>query len=162
MDRVTIDQILAKIRKHLYLSKETEYELMAEIRTHLEDAIADARTKGGDEQTALLNAAEEFGVDELGAELQEVHANWESIDAILATALPVLFALILRWLAFAPDGSALAWPQLLVRPGFWIVAAAALILPFLRFRRWRYALVGWGIFWLLTVIFVVFPTINHW
>jgi hypothetical protein len=162
MDRVTIDQILAKIRKHLYLSKETEYELMAEIRAHLEDAIAEAKTNGDDEQVALAKAAEEFGVDEVGAELQEVHGNWESIDAILATALPVLFALVLRWLAFAPDGSALAWPQLLVRPGFWIVAAAALILPLLRFRRWRYALVGWGIFWLLTVIFVVFPSINHW
>jgi hypothetical protein len=162
MDRVTIDQILVKIRRHLYLSKETEYELMSEIRTHLEDAIAEARIKGRDEEAALVKAAEEFGVDEVGAELQEVHANWESIDAIFATALPVLFALILRWLAFAPDGSALAWPQLLVRPGFWIVAAAALILPFLRFRRWRYALVGWGFFWLLTVIFVVFPTISQW
>jgi hypothetical protein len=162
MGEVTIDQILAKIRKHLYLSKETEYELMAEIRAHLEDAIAEARTNGHDEQVALVKAAEEFGVEEVGAELQEVHANWESIDAIFATALPVLFAVILRWLAFAPDGSALEWPQLLARPGFWVVAIAALVIPFLRFRRWRFALVGWGIFWLLTVIFVVFPSINHW
>jgi hypothetical protein len=162
MDSVTIDQILAKIRKHLYLSKETEYELMAEIRAHLEDAIAEAKTNGHDEQAALLKAAEQFGVDEVGEELQEVHANWESIDAIFATALPVLLAVMLRWLAFAPDGSALEWPELLVRPGFWIVAAGALILPFLRFRRWRYALVGWGIFWFLTVIFVAFPNINQW
>jgi hypothetical protein len=162
MGEVTIDQILAKIRKHLYLSKETEYELMSEIRTHLEDAIADARAQGRDEQGALLMAAEDFGVDEVGSELQEVHANWESMDAIAITALPVLFAIVLRWLAFAPDGSTLEWPRLLARPGFWIVAAAALILPFLRFRRWRYALVGWGIFWLLTVIFVVFPSTNHW
>jgi hypothetical protein len=91
-----------------------------------------------------------------------VHAGWESIEAIVATALPVLFAIILRWLAFAPDGSALAWPRMLVQPGFYIVAAAALIIPFLLFRRWRFALVGWGFFWLLTVIFVVFPSLTHW
>jgi len=160
MDQVTIDHVLAQIGRHLNLSKETEQELLAEIRTHLEDAVA--RAEGGDEQAALLRAAEKFGIDEAGPELQQVHANWESIEAILASALPVLFAVILRWLAFAPDGSALDWPQLLAQPGFWIVAVAALVVPVLLFRRWRFALVGWGFFWLLTVIFVVFPSINQW
>jgi hypothetical protein len=162
MDKVTIDQVLAKIRKHLHLSKETEYELLAEIRTHLEDAVADAVRKGEDEQVALLKAAQKFGVDEVGAELQEVHVGWESVDAIMVSALPVLFAVILRWLAYAPDGSTLGWQALLVRPGFWIVAVVALIVPFLQFRRWRFALLGWGFFWLLTIIFVVYPSINHW
>ena len=162
MDQVTIDQVLVKIRKHLHLSKETEYELLAEIRTHLEDAVTDAVRKGEDEQIALLKAAQKFGVDEVGAELQEVHIGWESVDAIMISALPVLFALILRWLAYAPDGTALGWQALLVRPGFWIVAVVALLVPFLQFRRWRFALLGWGFFWLLTIIFVVFPTINHW
>lgn len=162
MDRVTIDQVLANIRQHMHLSKETEQDLLAEIRTHLEDAIADAHAKGEDEQLALMKAAEQFGVDEVGSELQEVHSDRESIDAIIACAFPVLFAVILRWLVFAPDGSALEWAELLARPGFWIVATAALIIPVLRFRRWRFVLVGWGVFWLLTVIFVAFPSIIHW
>lgn len=162
MERATIDQVLAQIGEHLHLSKETENELLTEIRTHLEDAVADAVARGGDEQAALLKAAERFGVDEVGAELQVVHENRETIEAILATALPVLFALILRWLVFAPAGSALAWPQLLIRPGFWIVAAAALVIPALFFHRWRYALVGWGFFWLLTLIFAIYPSINRW
>lgn len=162
MDVVTVDQILAKISQHLHLSKETEYEVLEEIRAHLEDAVAAARAKGEDENAALLIAAEKFGIDEAGPELQEEHAQWDSIDAIAATALPVLFALILRWLAFAPDGSALGWHQLLIRPAFWSVAGAALILPVILFHRWRIALVGWVFFWLLTVIFVVFPNINRW
>jgi hypothetical protein len=162
MDRLTIDQVLANISMHLHLNKETEHEVLAEIRTHLEDAVAGAAAKGEDEQTALLKAAEQFGIDEVGPQLQEVHADWDSIDAITATALPVLFALILRWLAFAPDGSTIEWTRLLVQPGLWIVAATALILPVLCFRRWRFALVGWGFFWLLTVIFVIFPSIKHW
>lgn len=162
MDKVTIDKVLEDIREQLHLSKETEHELLAEIRTHLEDAVGKTRARGGDEQLALLEVAERFGVKEVGDQLQEVHANWESVEAVLATALPPVFALILRWLAFAPDGSALDWPQLLVQPGFWIVAVAALIVPVLLFHRWRLALAGWGVFWFLTVIFVVFPNINHW
>jgi hypothetical protein len=162
MGQVTIEQVLASISVHLHLSKETEYELLAEIRTHLEEAMERAIIKGEDEEKALLKAAEQFGIDEVGEELQEVHASRESLDALLATSLHVLFALILRWLAYAPDGTALAWPQLLMRPGFWIVAGAALVIPLLRFRRLRFALAGWGIFWLLTVIFVVFPSISYW
>jgi hypothetical protein len=158
----TIDHILAQIQKQLNLSKEREYELLAEIRTHLEDAVADAVAKGEDEEVALLKAAERLGAEEVGMELQEVHTGWDSIDAIVLSALPVLFALILRWLAFAPDGSALAWPALLARPAFWVVAIVALVVPFVQFHQWRLALLGWGFFWLLTVIFVMFPSINQW
>jgi hypothetical protein len=162
MERVDIDQVLADIRQRLHLNKETEAELLAEIRTHLEEAVARAGTRAEDEQAALREAAEQFGVDEVGAELQEVHADRDSVDAIAATALHVLFALVLRWLAYAPDGSALGWKLLLVRPGFWIVAGAALVVPLLIFHRWRIALAGWGFFWLITVIFVIFPSINRW
>ena len=162
MDRVTVDQVIENITRHLHLSKETETEVLAEIRTHLDDAIAEAIAQGKDEQEALLKVAQQFGVDEAGAELQEVHANRESIDAIAATALPVLFAVILRWLAFAPDGSAVEWRQLLIRPGFIIVAVAVLLFPAFCFHRWRYVLATWGIFWVLTVIFVLFPAISQW
>jgi hypothetical protein len=160
MARVTVDQVLGNISIHLHLSKETEHELLAEIRTHLEDVLANAVSNGEDEQTALLQAAEQFGVDEVGTELQEIHAKRDSIDAIVASALPVLLALVLRWLIFAPDGSALGWHLLLIRPEVWIVAATALVLPVICFRRLRFAVVGWGIFWFLTVIFILFPTNN--
>jgi hypothetical protein len=162
MDELTIDQALTRIRKQLHLSNEKENEILSEIRTHLEDVVAQSREEGGDPQTALKIALERFGIEETAPQLQEVHEGWESIEALAATALPLLFALILRWLAFAPEGTARAWPQLLVQPAFWLVAGAALVIPVLLFRRWRFALVSWGIFWLITVIFVVFPTINRW
>jgi hypothetical protein len=157
MDEITIDQALAKIRSQLHLSNEAENELLAEIRTHLEEAVAGSRSQGGDEQAALRKAVEQFGIEEIGPQLQEVHVGWESIEAIAATALPVLFALILRWLVFVPEGSYQAWNQLLVQPVFWMVAIGALVIPGLLFRRWRFALVGWVIFWLITVIFVAVP-----
>ena len=162
MDRLTIDDLLQRIAAQLHLSSETERELLEEMRTHLEEAAATAQAKGYDEQTALLKAAEQFGLEEVGSRLQELHQPWESADAIVACALPVLSALILRWLVFAPDGTALGWPELLTRPALWVVAIVALLVPLFHFHRWRYALVGWLLFWLLTVIFVTFPVIRHW
>ena len=162
MDEISIDQALDQISHRLRLSKETETELLAEIRTHLEDAVEQSRLQGGDEQAALREAVDHFGVEEVSEELQEVHSGRESIEAIIATALPILFALALRWLAFAPDGTSNAWHQLFTRPVFWVIAAAALIVPMLLFRRWRFALVGWGIFWLISVIFASNPNIDRW
>lgn len=159
---LTIEHLLQRIAAQLDLSSETEQEVLAEIRTHLEESAAAAEANGYDKQTALLKAAEQFGLEEAGVGLQEVHQPWESADAILACALPVLCALILRWIVFAPDGSALDWPELLARPAFWIVAVVSLLVPLIRFQRWGYALVGWCLFWALTVIFVTFPTIRNW
>lgn len=162
MDEVTIDQVMKQLQKQLRLNKETEYEVLAEIRTHLEDAVADAVASGEDEQVALLKAAEAFGVEEAGAKLQEVHQGNDTLEAIMVTALPIVLALILRWVAFAPDGTSIDWSLLLARPAFWIVAVIVLIVPFLHFRRWRLALLGWAFFWLITIIFIAFPTISSW
>lgn len=161
MDRVTFDSVLMNISLHLHLSAETEHEILAEIRAHLEDAVAAAAASGADEHSALLKAAEAFGMDETSAQLSEIHTHREALYAIIGTAVPVLFALALRWLTFAPDGSPANWPQLLEQPGFYLLAAAALVFPILALRRWRFALVGWAFFWLITVIFVLFPS-KHW
>jgi hypothetical protein len=166
---LTVENALAKIRRQLDLSSEKERELMDEIRAHLEDVADAARVKGLDEEIAVLKAAESFDLEELGVELQKVHAPWESADAIIACALPVLLALAMRWLVFAPDGSAGDWRLtaeaahlLLLRPAFWMVAIAGILVPLLHFRRWRYALVGWGIFWALTLVFALFPVASRW
>lgn len=156
-----IDRILARLRAQMDLDSETEHDVLAELRDHLEEAIAEARAGGLDEAEALAKVAARFGLEEeVGRELQAVHAGWGTADAVVAAGLPVVCALILRWLAFAPDGTALGWPQLLSRPAFWGVALIALLIPLLRFERWRYALVAWVLFWGLTVIFVTLPALR--
>jgi hypothetical protein len=159
---ITINTIVEQIRVELDLSRETETELLDEIRGHLDDALETAVAQGKDETAALLAVAERFGAAEVGKALQEIHAPWESADAIIACIIPVAAALVLRWLAFAPDGSAIGWQAVLVRPAFWIVAVVALLIPVLQFKRWQYALISWGIFWVITVIFVSLPTIQSW
>ena len=156
-----IEDLLDRIRAQMELDGETELEILDELRDHLEEAVAEARAEGLDEAKALARTAARFGLEEeVGRELQAAHAGWGTADAVLAAALPVLCALILRWLAFAPDGTALGWPQLLSRPAFWIVALAALFIPLLRFERWRYALATWILFWGLTVVFVALPALR--
>jgi hypothetical protein len=164
-----IEQLLARIRSQMDLDGETEHDLLAEIRGHLEEAVAEARADGLDEAEALARAAARFGLEEeIGQALQEAHAGWGTTDAIVAAALPVICALALRWLAFSPDGTALGWPQLLSRPAFWIVALAALVVPVLKVERWpssaiggwRYALATWAVFWVLTIAFVLWPALR--
>ena len=157
---MSIDEILDHIRAGLDLEAETEYELLEEIRAHLEDAAAAARARGLDEEEAVAAAAACFGVEEVGQELQAAHVGWGTADGVFAAALPVVCALILRWLVFAPDGTAVGWREVLVGPAFWAVALAALLLPLLRFPRWRYALVSWAFFWGLSVVFFAWPAIG--
>jgi len=155
-----VDDVLDSIRARLDLEAETEYELLEEIRAHLEDAVAAARARGLDEEAALAEAAARFGVEEVGRELQAAHVGWGAADGVVAAALPVVCALVLRWLVFAPDGTAVGWREVLVRPAFWVIALAALVLPLLRFPRWRYALVSWAFFWVLSMVFFAWPALR--
>ena len=151
-----IDRVLQQIAAKLQLSSQTERELLEEIRGHLEDAVTDATQQGQDPQAALQKAVDHFGVELVGEALQEEHAPWESADAIVACILPVVGALMLRWLTFVPAGSAADWGQMLLQPAFWAIAILILLTSLYYYHRWQYALTVWGFFWALTVIFVTF------
>ena len=155
-----INCVLGQVRAQLALDAETEYELLEELGGHLEDAVTDARVHGLDENAALAAAAARFGVKDVGPALQAVHIGRSTTDGVVAAVLPVVCALALRWLVFAPDGTAVGWQEVLVRPAFWVVAVVVLLLPLLRFPRWRYALVSWAFFWVLSVFFFVLPALR--
>jgi hypothetical protein len=157
---VSVDRLLNQVRSQLDLDAETEHELLEELRGHLEDAAATARAQGLDEEAALAEAAARFGVEEVGRELQAAHLGRGTADGVVAAALPVICALVLRWLVFAPDGTAVGWLEVLVRPAFWVVSLAALLVPLLKFPRWRYALISWAFFWVLSVIFFALPALR--
>jgi len=154
----TIDELLLKVRSQLALDTETQRDLLDELRTHLDDAIEQASSTGLDHDHIVQDVVARFDPETTATELQEVHAGWGTADAVIAAALPVLCALVLRWLVFAPDGTAIGWHEVLVRPAFWVVAAAALIVPLLKLERWRYGLVSWAFFWMVTVLSTVLPS----
>ncbi|MGD1994326.1 MAG: permease prefix domain 1-containing protein [Anaerolineae bacterium] len=152
---MTIDDVVDRICQGLDLEAETEHEVREEIRCHLQEAVQAARAQELDDQEALADAAARFGGPEVAEALQATHAGWGPLEGIAAAALPVLFTLLLRWLIFAPDGTAVGWREVLSRPALWAVATIALLFPLSRFPRRRYALVGWAIFWGLSLIFVI-------
>ena len=161
MSNDSLEGLLDRIRAQMELDSETEHEVIAEMRDHLEEAMSEARASGLDELEALGEVRRRFGVGEqVGQELQATHVGWGTADAVIAAGLPVACALILRWLAFAPDGTALGWPRLLNRPSFWVVALVSLLVPLLKLERWRYALAGWVLFWALTVVVVTWPALR--
>jgi len=161
LSNADLDRLLAQIRAQMELDSETEHEVLSEIRAHLEEALAEARAQGLDESVAMAQVMAHFGpAEEVGRELQNAHAGWGTADGVIAAGLPVLCALVLRWLAFAPDGTALGWPQLLNRPSFWVLALLMLLIPPLKFGRWRYAIAGWVIFWILSVALVTWPALR--
>lgn len=150
-----IDEVLARISQRINLDAETEHEALEEMRGHLEDAVADARARGVAEDDALAQAASRFGVEQAARELQETHQGWGILEGVAAAALPVFFALTLRWLVYAPDGTYVGWQQMLGRPALWTVALIALLIPLWQFPRRRYALLSWAVLWGLSVAIFV-------
>lgn len=155
-----VEELLVCIRDEMDLDGETEHEVLTEIRDHLEEAVAEARSQGRDEAEVMAEIAARFGLgEEIARELRAAHAGWGTAEAVLAAGMPVVCALLLRWLLFAPDGTALGWSQVLSRPVFWAVSLAALLIPMTCFDRWRHALAGWVVFWGLTVMFFIWPSL---
>ncbi len=157
---MTIDDVLNQIQANLGLEAEAEHEVLEEIRGHLEEAVAAGRARGLDDEHALREAATAFGVEQAARELHATHAGWGTLEGVAAAALPVMLALALRWLIFAPNGTADAWRQLLSPPTLLIIAATAILIPLLRFPRRRYALALWVFFWGLSLVTVIWPTLR--
>lgn len=156
-----IERLLQQIRAELVLDRETEQEVLAEMRGHLEETVAEAMAAGLRQDDAVAQAATRFGLgQEIGQALQATHVGWGTAEAVVAAGLPVLLALGLRWLFFAPDGTAIGWQQVLARPAFWVVALSALLIPLFKFHHWRHALASWGFFWLMTLLTAWLPALR--
>ncbi len=157
---MTINDVLSEIQPRLGLEADAEHEILEEIRGHLEEAVAEARDRGLDEQRALREAASSFGVEQTATELHHTHAGRGTLEGVAAAGLPVIFALVLRWVIFAPDGTADAWRETLTRPALGVIAVAAIAVPLLRFPKRRYAIALWVFFWGLSLVTVVWPTVR--
>lgn len=152
-----IESFLAGMGDRLDLDQQRKRETLDEMRSHLLDAVAFYRDQGLTPSASLERALLRFGPQpHIAEELNRVYAGWGTADAIVFTALPVLMGLLLRWLVFAPGGSAIGWEHVLTSIPFWIVALAALLIPLLKFPKWRYALASWTFFWGVTVLFMMY------
>jgi len=152
---MTIDDVLEQVRARLDLEADREYELLEEIRGHLEEAVADARARGIAEEPALEEAVRRFGVEPAADALRQTYMGRGALDGVLAAALPVIGVLMLRWLIFAPNGSFGGWQQVVSGPALSIIAFAGLVIPLLRFRRHRLALASWALLWGISLVMML-------
>ena len=148
------DRLLEQARAQLDLDADVERELLEELRGHLEESYSAARARGLSAEQALGEAGRRMGLPEAGQALQATHAGRGAADGVLAAAVPVVGTLVLRWLVL-PQGDLAHLHQVLARPEFWVLALAALMLPLIRIRHWRFALASWAFFWALSLAYLI-------
>ena len=96
---------LAALEGRLDLDRERRMTVIAEVRSHVLDAVDDYRARGLDRRASLRRAWRDLGPqDRLAAELAEAHAGGATVDALRMVVLPVLLALVLRFGVLTLDG----------------------------------------------------------
>ena len=121
-----LDDYLDRVGRELQASPEETAEVLREVRSHVDLAVADLARNGDDRAAYLSQALARFGVAErIGRELRQVHgcATWQ--EAGLA-ALPILLFGFLPYALELPIWAA---------PLVWLAATAT---------AWR---AGWPLWW---------------
>jgi hypothetical protein len=146
-----LERYLSDIASQLNVDPVSEREILREIRSHLEDAIAQMREDGVGAEESVVIALRDFGqAREVGRMLGRQHSESAS-QAVLAAFLPVALALAFKWLLLPLLGNLAQWqasptPVVLV-----CLALLALLVPGLTFKRWRYGYSVWVFFSLVTI-----------
>lgn len=148
---------LAYVRRELRLEADVEHEVIAELLHHLEDATADAMERGLSPTQALSHAVERLGLAETTTALRETHAGLGVREGVLAAALPVGLALTLRWLTYAPEGTAGGWRVLFEPQGLALLCGLSVAFVAFCFRRSRYALAGSAFFGAVSLMTALWP-----
>ncbi len=147
-----LERYLAEIASQLNVDPTTEKEILHEIRTHLEESVADLQEEGLDRRQSLALAVDGFGDPrEVGRMLGRLHGD-SANQAVLAAFLPVALALSFKWVLL-PLLKALAHWQAGPTPAIvCCLAALALLVPSLTFRNWRYGYAVWAFFSLIAIV----------
>jgi hypothetical protein len=146
-----VEAYLREVRRRLRVDPAMEKAILAELRSHLEEATIAHQAMGLSRERAEARAIKEFGEAwEVAKQLQGVHGSSFN-QALLAAFLPVVLTIVLKWVAIPLLRLSAAW-QVVTSPAFLSVAALLLLLPTLRWEKWRYGLPAWGFFWAMTIL----------
>ena len=104
----------------------------------------------------------EMCIRDSSKELQDLHGEWEILQALMMCIVPIFCTLVMRWLLFSAEGTTTGWQTLFSRPTSIGIALVTLILPLIQFRRWPYVTVGWACFWAISLVFMAFPAVRNW
>jgi hypothetical protein len=147
-----LERYLAEVANQLSVDPVTEREILREIRTHLEQAVAELQGEGLGGEQSLELAMEDFGeAREVGRMLGRAHSDSAS-QAVLAAFLPVALALTFKWILLPLLGALSRWQGSPTPFIFACLAILALLVPGLTLRRWRYGYAVWAFFSLIAIV----------
>jgi hypothetical protein len=146
-----LERYLSEIASQLNVDPVEEREILDEIRSHLEEAIAEMPDEGLDTQERVSLVLQRFGeAREVGRLLGRQHSD-SAHQAVLAAFLPVALALTFKWVILPLLRDLGTWQGSPTPLVFACLALLALLVPGLTFKNWRYGYGVWAFFSLVTI-----------
>jgi hypothetical protein len=146
-----LERYLSEIASQLNVDPVEEREILDEIRSHLEEAIAETPDQGLETQEMVTVVLQQFGeAREVGRMLGRQHSE-SANQAVLAAFLPVALALTFKWVMLPLLRDLAHWQASPTPVVFGSLALLALLVPGLTFRSWRYGYSVWAFFSLVTI-----------
>jgi hypothetical protein len=146
-----LERYLSEIASQLNVDPVEEREILDEIRSHLEEAIAEMPDQGLGTQEMVTVVLQQFGeAREVGRMLGRQHSD-SANQAVLAAFLPVALALTFKWVLLPLLRGLAHWQASPTPVVFACLAILALLVPGLTLKRWRYGYGVWAFFCLVTI-----------
>jgi hypothetical protein len=146
-----LERYLSEIASQLNVDPGKGREILGEMRSHLEDAIAKTQAEGLGTDESVAVALQEFGeAREIGRMLGRQHSE-SANQAVLAAFLPVALALTFKWVLLPLLRELAHWQASPTPVVFACLALLALLVPGLTLKRWRYGYSVWAFFCLVTI-----------
>jgi hypothetical protein len=146
-----LERYLSEIASQLNVDPVEEREILDELRSHLEEAIAEMPEEGLGRQERVTVILQRFGeAREVGRLLGRQHSD-SAHQAVLAAILPVALAITFKWMLLPLLRDVAHWQSSPTPVIFACLALLALLVPGLTFKRWRYGYSVWAFFSLVTI-----------
>jgi len=146
-----LERYLAEVASQLSVDPTSERAILWEIRSHLEDAVAELGEQGVGEEQIWALAVDRFGESrEVGRMLGRLHSE-SANQAVLAAFLPVALALTFKWILLPLLRSLAHWQGSPTPIIFACLGVLALLVPGLTLRKWSYGYGVWAFFSLVTI-----------
>ena len=146
-----LERYLCEIASQLNVDPGQEREILTEVRSHLEEAIAERQDGGLGREESISAALQEFGeAREIGRMLGRRYSD-SANQAVLAAFLPVALAITFKWLLLPLLRDLAHWQTGPTPVIFACLALLALLVPGLTFKSWRYGYGVWAFFSLVTI-----------
>jgi hypothetical protein len=146
-----LGRYLSEVASQLNVDPVEEREILDEIRSHLEEEIAEMPDDGLGTQEMVTVVLQQFGeAREVGRMLGRQHSE-SANQAVLAAFLPVALALTFKWVLLPLLRGLAHWQASPTPVVFACLAILALLVPGLTLKRWRYGYGVWAFFCLVTI-----------